>query len=71
MRRWKMIYLLLTSKDFRFWLKYTLIYALSSYELNRGHGASDVLIFDKRYGDVVFDPEELSKERSFFSEHAS
>ena len=52
--KWVKFILLLRKKHFRWLLSETLIYALEHYATNRGSGASDVLIFDKYYSNIIF-----------------
>lgn len=50
LNKWKLILMVLTDKKFTYWLGKTVEYAINNYELNRGEGASDVLLFEVLYG---------------------
>jgi len=53
--RWlRLFWLALISNDFRFYLKYTLAYAITNHNAKRGEHASDVVLFEVKYFDEIF-----------------
>lgn len=52
--KWRrFVWMIITSKRFRSHLKGLIFYALINYEENRGDNASDALLFDTYYGEMV------------------
>src|SRR3990167_9910097 len=58
MKHFRFLLLYVFNKSFRFWFKEAFLYALISYDKNRGNLASDVLTFYDRYRDNIFTDKE-------------
>jgi len=51
-----LIWLILTKKHFRHYLKYTIAFAIESSSISRGTFVSDVIIFDGTYLEKLIKP---------------
>jgi len=49
----KLAWVCLTDRSFIFWLGQVLKYAIRNYNDHRGEDATDVLLFNGRYGDII------------------
>jgi hypothetical protein len=54
MKKFAFLWLFITNSKFRFWHLYTLEYALKTYEFNKGQGATNVVMFEIKYGSDIF-----------------